>query len=470
MRNPLHVLTILCGTALYACVSISAQTTDSKYLTDKMPDRWSYTSDIEQTLPNDDDWWKNFGDQLLDSLINEGIENNLDVRMAVRRVNMADYQVKQAMSAYYPTIGLDASYTNNRNAGAISGSKIPASTTSYFSLGASMNWEIDLFGKITSQIKSKKASRNVSKADYVGTMISIAANIATYYVNYRTFQEELYVTKEHLASQGKVVEIAKARFEAGLVSKLDVTQAETVYYSTEARIPQLETSSRESINALAILLGVYPDELMPRLSAKKPQPQFRHLVASGVPADLLRRRPDIIAAEYELAVYAAQAGIAKKDFLLTLSIQGSIGTAAHDAKNLFHGNSFEYRISPTLSWTLFEGFNRKYALAEAQEQMKIGIDNYNLIVLTAVNEVDNAMSSYFSALQTMDSNQKVLEQSNESFELSVNLYKQGLTPFTNVVDAQINSLTYANSLISARGQALVSLINLYKALGGSPIK
>ena len=117
----------------------------------------------------------------------------------------------------------------------------------------------------------------------------------------------------------------------------------------------------------------------------------------GVPANLLRRRPDIVAAEYELAAYAAELGIAKKDFLPTLSINGSVGVSSHKAGDLFNDNSFEYSIAPTLSWTLFDGFARKYAVSEAKEQMKIGIENYNLTVMTAVQEVDNAMIAYTSS-------------------------------------------------------------------------
>lgn len=469
MRNFVHVLTVLCGIAGVSGSSF-AQDSATAYLKDKMPERWGYSPAISAGVADKDektDWWKNFEDPLLDSLVIEGLQNNFSVQMAVRRINIAANQVRQVMSGYYPSVNLNGGYTYGRNAGAISGSHIKSSTSSYFSLGADMSWEIDLFGRITSQVKGKKANLNVSKADYEGTMLSIAANIATYYVNLRTFQDNLAVTKEHLASQSKVVEIAKARFEAGLVSKLDVTQAETVYYSTEAKIPQLETSINESINALAVLLGVYPETIRPRLVYKGSHPRLQHLVSTGFPADLLRRRPDIIEAEAQLAVYAAQIGIAKKDFLPSLSLNGSIGVAAHKPKDLFGKNSLEYSIAPTLSWNLFDGFSRKYALREAREQMEEGIDNYNLIVLTAVNEVDNAMSSYLASLQIIDSNSNGLKQSSESFDLSVNLYKQGLTPFSNVVDAQINTLSYANSLLSARGEALVSLVNLYKALGGS---
>lgn len=469
MRNNVHISAIITGLFLTVATTVAAQDNRvAAYLKETMPERWMYTAEIEQTLPTDDNWWKRFDDAMLDSLIAEGIANNFNLQMAVRRIKIAESRIGQAKSAYFPTFSLNAGYTKSRNAGAISGSDVPASNTSYFSGTVDMNWEIDLFGKITAQVKNKKALKNTSKADYVATMISLASDIATYYINLRTFQEELKVTQEYLESQERVVKIAKARFEAGLVSKLDVTQAETVYYSTQATIPQLETSLNQTINAIAILIGKYPEELRPMLERIKKQPDYHHLVPTGIPANLLRRRPDIVEAEYQLAAYAAQIGMAKKDFLPSLTINGSIGVAAHNAKDLFNNNSMQYNIAPTLSWTIFDGLSRKYALNEAKEQMQIGIKSYNMTVMTAVQEVDNAIYHYSSTLRAIDSYDEVLKQSAESLELSVDLYKQGLTPFTNVVDAQINTLTYANSLISAKGQALTALIALYKALGGSP--
>lgn len=469
MKKLIHVLTIVYGILGISVPNVLADSPNNNLLRKSLPDRWTYTAEIEQTLPDSDDWWKKFNDPVLDSLIAQGINNNFNVLTAISRMKMADAQIRQASAGFYPNISLSAGYDKIRSAGAMRGSDVPSSNSSYFSLGASMQWEIDVFGKIAAAVKSKKSLYQASRADYVATMISLSAEIATYYFNLRTFQRQLYVTKEHLASQDRVVEIAEARFEAGLVSKLDVAQALTVYYSTEAAIPQLEYSIRQAKNAIAVLTGSYPEEMAQRLENDGQYvPEYRQLIPAGVPADLLRRRPDIMAAEYEVAAYAAQLGIAKKDFLPTLSLQGSIGTAAHKAGDLFKDNSLQYSIAPTLSWTLFDGFARKYAVSEAKEQMKIGIESYNLTVMTAVQEVDNAMTAYSTALHAIDSYTNVIKQSDESFNLSVDLYKEGLTPFSNVVDAQINCLTYANSLISAKGQALVDLVNLYKALGGSP--
>lgn len=467
MRNLRYSSLTLCG-IIIALNATSQTQTDTKYLKTQMPAKWEYTSQISSDRPAEEGWWKVFDDELLDSLITEGLKNNYDVGMAVRRINIAESQVKQAMASYYPSFSLDLGYTKARTAGAMAGTGVRSSNSGYFSAGVDMSWEIDLFGKITAKVKDQKALRNVSKADYDGVMLSLSAQIASNYINLRTYQEELKVTQEYMESQAIVVNKANARFEAGLVAKLDVVQAKTVYYSTQASVPKLQVSIEHTVNAIATLLGCYPEQIKERLLEYRQLPDYVHIVPSGIPAELLRRRPDIIEAEYQIASYAAELGIAKKDFLPTLSLNGSFGLAAHDFSALGKGNSIEYSVAPTLSWTIFDGLSRKYAVRAAAEQMENGIDNYNLTVMTAVEEVNNAMVNYTSTLKAIESYKDALAQSTESFDLSVDLYTQGLTAFTNVVDAQINTLTYANSLITAKGDALNSLINLYKALGGSP--
>ena len=406
-------------------------------------------------------WWKSFHDATLDSLIAVGIDNNYNVSQAVHRREMARLAVNQARSAYFPSVGLSAGYTRTQTR---------RNGTNDFSLGADVNWEVDIFGKITSQVKAKKASYSASRAEYLATMVSITADIATYYINYRVLQNELRVANEHIEYQAKVVKIAEARHEAGLVSKLDVAQAKTVYYSTQATLPSLESRASQTLNALAILLGVYSDELAPVMQRSSALLPYQQIVPAGVPANLLRRRPDIAEAEAQLAGYAAQIGIAKKDFLPTLMLQGTVGWGSDKVDRMFDSNHFSFSVGPKLSWTLFDGFSRKYAVAQAKEQMMAGIDAYNLTVMNAYAEVENAMKAYEAATRSIDINARVLAQSQESFDLAMDQYKQGLAAFTNVVNAQIDWLNCANTLVGNHGDALVALVDIYKALGGSPIE
>ena len=231
----------------------------------------------------------------------------------------------------------------------------------------------------------------------------------------------------------------------------------------------MKSQLSQTLNAIATLVGVYASDIEPMLNRSNVMPSYQQIIPVDIPANMLRRRPDIAEAEANLAGYAASIGVAKKDFLPTLALNGSLGWGGDRLDGMFDSNHFSYSIAPKLSWTIFEGFSRKAAVAQAREQMMIGIDAYNLAVMTAYTEVENAMTSYNAALETLRLNTAVFAQSRESFALAVEQYKQGLSAFTNVVNAQIDWLNYAHSLVSARGEAVIALIDLYKALGGSPV-
>lgn len=431
-----------------------------------LPQTWQYTSQFDQTMPTSDAWWKLFDDPMLDSLIYVGVDRNYDVLIAQRRIEMARQGLRQARSAYFPAFSLSAGWNKARTSGMTTVPVHDATGVSYFDLGVDMSWQIDVFGKITSKAKQSKAAYNATRAEYDATMVTIAAKIASAYLQLRTLQAERHVLLHNIASQEDVLKKTQARFEAGLSSKLDVAQASTTYYSTLASLTSIDASETATINAIATLIGVFPAEITPTLSHYAPMPDYQQIVAVGVPMELLRRRPDVVQAEYALAEYAAAVGIAKKDFLPTLTLNGSIGTSAHDFDNLFKKQSINYAIAPTLSWTIFSGFARSAAVASAKEQMQIGIDNYNMTLLNAVQEVETAMNAYVNDLAYIDALTKVVENAAESLTLAIDQYKQGLVSFINVNDSQISFLNYSNQLVQARGAALAELVTLYEALGG----
>lgn len=448
-------------------VSISATARDNERLAaGDMPDRWQYTEGFSQTSPADDNWWTAFGDTILNSLIEKGVANNYDVLAASRRIEIAAQTLRQTKAAYYPAFDLSGGYTKARTSGMNGTVSTPAATASYFNLGVSMNWQLDVFGKITSRAKESRAAFNATRAEFDAVQVTICAKIATAYIQLRTLQAQLAVMENHIATQRRVMEITEARHEAGLASALDVAQARTTFYSTQASITALNTSLSTTANALAVLTGTFPEEMEPILQNPAPLPDFDKIVAVGVPMDLLRRRPDIAEAEYTLAQYAAALGVAKKDFLPTISLNGSIGTSAHDAGDLFKNPSLTYAIAPTLSWTLFDGMARSASVASAKQQMLAAIDSYNSTILTAVQEVENAMATYSNDLCYIDILRQVVDESNRAFTLSIDLYKQGLSPFINVQNAQISLLQYSSELAQARGEALIALVSLYEALGG----
>lgn len=437
------------------------------YLRDSIPGQWSYVPETVMETPDGaDGWWRGFNDPLLDSLITMGVDNNYNVLTAMRRAEVARATMMQARSQWYPTVAANASWTKTRQSGATALPVRPGESLSYFSAGLSAQWEIDIFGKIASGVKGKKADYMASRAEYAGMMVSVCAQIADAYLQLREYQQQLAVAERHARNQMKIVDIAKARFETTLASKLDVAQALETYYSTTASVPMLHNSIQLTINSLAVLTGMNLERARAMLSAPGELPEHSLPVDAGIPADLLRRRPDIAEAEMQLAACAAQVGIAKKDFLPTLSIAGNIGTEAHRAGDLFTSDSFTWSVVPTLSWTVFDGLSRKYSLEAARQTMQASIDSYNLTVLTAMQETDNALSTYHHSLLYVDAIRKVIEQNDEELELAVQRYKNSLSPMSDVVNALLRSLAAENSLITARGQALSALIKLYEALGG----
>lgn len=438
----------------------------SAYLKRPVPEQWQYVPDHTQTSPSEDLWWRSFGDATLDSLISMAESNNYNVAAAVKRIAIAQEELAVTRAGYYPTIGLSAGYTKGQTAGAVSKPVTKSMDNSYFNVGANVSWEIDVFGRIAAQSKLDEAAVTLSRADRDAVMVSLCANLATAYFQLRTYQAEYQVAQAHIASQEKIVKMTEVRLEAGISDALEVSQARTVLYTTQASLPEIEAGIRTSANTIAVLTGSYPSQLAPALMTDAPAPAVPPTPAAGVPADLLRRRPDVMEAEATVARYAAAVGVAQKDFLPTLALNGSIGTSSRNIKNLFGAHSLEYSVAPTLSWTLFDGMARKHNVAEAKMQVEAAIDDYNMTVVNAVGEVESAIARRDAAVAQCQSLEKVVEESRRSFDLSVDLYKQGLTSFTNVIDAQITYLQNQNALTEARGTALTSTVAIYQALGG----
>lgn len=429
----------------------------ANYLRSPMPESWKYSAHIDQQLPSDDKWWRGFDDSTLDSLINMAENANFNLAAAQARMNAARRQMEIARAAYYPTIGVNAGYTRSRAA------EVNANT---YSAQATASWQIDLFGKISAQVKQKKAAYRASRAEWVGTMVSLAGDVATNYIQLRVWQSELIVAQQHISRQDTIAEITQNRFDCGLAAKIDVDQARTVLYTTRATVPGLEASIESAINALATLTGVYPDEIRAMLEQPRSIPAYHGTISTGVPAELLRRRPDVVEAEFNLAEAAAALGISKKDFLPTLSIDGSVGVSAPKPGDMFTSRGFSYSVGPTLSWTVFDGFARRASVAAARDNMEASIDTYNYTVMNAYTEVDNAMNSYLSALSQTNDYAAGVRTATEFLRLSLELYTQGLTEFTNVANAQVDLLNLTNSLLVARGNAMTALVSLYEAVGG----
>ena len=445
--------------------SVAFPQATNRYLDKPLPQEWEEDAQIfQQVLPVDDQWWKAFQDPVLDSLISVAVKQNYSILTAIDRINMAKANLRMERGNFFPTIGLNAGWTRQQSSG--NTSELPQSTQHYYDASLNMSWELDLFGSIRNRVKAQKENFAASKEEYTGTMVSLCAQVASAYINLRELQQEFPVIQKNCASQEAVLKITEVRYNTGLVSKLDVAQAKSVFFSTKASIPQIESGINQYITTLAILLGTYPQEIRPTLESPGILPDYMEPIGVGLPADLLLRRPDIRSAERSVNAQAALVGASKSDWLPQIFLKGSLGYAAKDLKDLTHHKSMTYEIAPALSWTLFKGTQLVNATKLAKAQLDEAINQFNQTVLTAVQETDNAMNAYRNSIKQIVALREVRNQGQETLTLSLELYKQGLTPFQNVLDAQRSLLSYENQLVQARGYSLLQLIAMYQALGG----
>ncbi len=444
---------------------MNAQQVD-KYLTHPLPENWRDNDALfQQVLPVDDRWWTVFEDATLDSLIGLAIDQNPSVLIALNRMDMAKANLGIARSAFFPTLDVNGGWTRQQTSGN-TGTGTPQAWSSYYDATLNMSWQVDVFGSIRMKVKAQKENYAASREEYNATMVSLCAEVASAYFNLREMQQELDVLNRNAQSQEAVVKITEVRYNTGLVSKLDVAQAKSVYYSTLASIPATESSIIQYMNTLAVLLGLFPQEVENALSTPRPLPDYMEPVGVGIPGQLLLRRPDVRAVERQVNAQAALLGAAKTDWLPSFFVNGSIGYTSHNLRDVTRKNSMTWSIAPSVSWTLFNGGERTNNIRLQRAQLDETINQFNNTVLTAMQEVDNAMSAYKNSIKQIVACREMLNQGKEAFELSLDLYKQGLTPFQNVLDAQRSLLTYENSLVKAKGYSLVCLVQMYQALGG----
>lgn len=437
----------------------------SEWLLDTLPQNWVLEQQYFMTTPNEDRWWHEFNDPVLVALIQKGVTNNYDVQMAARRIEMAHQTERATKAGYYPTVNLAGNWTREMTASTVHGEHPHEQSMSYFQLGLAVNWEIDLFGRIKQQLKADRANYYVSVEDYNAAQVSLCSNLAKAYFQLRLAQEQVKIAEANVAIVEKQKVLADARYEAGLRPLLDEVQARMSVVQTRATLPQLRANVRTYLNQVALLVGEYPDKLEYLLedSALPSTPEPGNVAD---PQALLRRRPDIVSAEQQLAATAAQIGIAKKDFLPTLSVTAHVGTQAHTLSQIFSNNAYYYTVLPTLTWTVFDGMARNAKLAQARLQMESQIDSYNLTVMTAVSEVNNAMLSWQSIGEQIIYQEMILKDARKQLELQTDRYLQGLNGFSDIAGAQAQVLQYENSLIQLKASQLAAIVTLYTALGG----
>jgi NodT family efflux transporter outer membrane factor (OMF) lipoprotein len=296
--------------------------------------------------------------------------------------------------------------------------------------------------------------------------VSLIAEVARNYTLLRTLEERLVVARENVAIQTRSFEIADAKFKGGTVTELDSAQAASLLHDTEAQIPGLESDIRQTLNTLCILLGIPPQDLQYILGGSQPIPGPPAEVAVGIPADLLRRRPDIRQSERQLAAQSAQIGIAKADLFPSFALFGTISVAAQDFDDLFKSGSLENFGGPAFRWAIlnYGRIQNNIRVQDARFQALIG--DYENTVLRAQGEVENAIAAYLGAQRQVQFLTSSVGSANRAVELAEFQYREGAVDYTRVLNTQQFLVTEQDRLVATRGSVALNLVAMYKALGG----
>ena len=430
------------------------------------PDAWQNAAaeDVRADAPVIQHWWSAFNDAMLDTLIVKAQESNLDLNMAVSRIREARAYHQITGGDYWPQVGLSGDAVRAQTPDLYwPGGDNPA-TNWEFGLGAS--WEIDVWGKNRRARESTEAALQSSIEDYRDVLVSLYAEVASTYIDVRSLQTRLDFAHSNVESQRETMDVVVAREDAGLVPMLDVSQARSNLANTEATIPQLEVGLESALNRLAILLGQAPGSLDEELNIHSGMPKPPTDLTMALPAELLRRRPDVRRSERDLAAQSARIGVATAELYPSFSLNGALALRAPQFGDLGESGAFGWSFGPEVKWNLFTGGKIRGQIKVEEARTEQLLAAYELTVLSALAEVENSLV----ALRQEEIRRNLLMTAAESAQQSVELvntqYVSGLTDFQNYLDAQRVLFSQQDQLAKSRGLVLTNLINLNRALGG----
>jgi len=408
------------------------------------------------------EWWTTLNDPELSRLIDRAVLGNLDLKKAMARVRESRARRDMAKANLFPTLDATGSANwsrSNKDTGS-------GKTSDLFAATFDAGWELDIFGGVRRSVEAAEADLQANYEDLRNVLVSLIGEVALNYIEVRTFQTRLTVAEANLEAQNETYQLTLWRYQAGLSDELAVQQARYNLENTRSQIPTLRIGLEEAMNRLAVLLGEQPGKVHTELEERKPTPVPPLEVAVGVPADVLRRRPDVRRAEREIAAQTARVGVATADLYPKFTLSGSIGLEALSLSNLSSSGSWTLSGGPKITWGIFKaGAIRQNIEAQSalQEQYLIA---YEVAVLSALEEVENALVAYAEEQYRRDDLRKAMEAAKKAVDMAQHKYQAGLTDFSNVLDAQRSLLSFEDQLAQSDGAVTSNLVRLYKALGG----
>jgi NodT family efflux transporter outer membrane factor (OMF) lipoprotein len=423
-------------------------------------------------------WWRVFDDPVLDRLIGRAYKENLSLRIAGVRVLEARAQLGIAVGELFPqTQQASGSLQYFRPSEQSSQSVFQGSASgtpirfwqSQIGLGA--NWEIDFWGKFRRAIEAGNASWLASIANYDNALVSLTANVASSYILIKTFEKRIAIARQNVETQRESLKIAEARYQYGAASQLDVHQAKTVLYNTEASIPPLEAQLRQAKDTLSVLLGLPPSHLADELAGSSDIPVSPPQVIVGIPADLLRRRPDIRSAEQQAAAQCAQIGVTKADLYPAFSLTGSFGFVSTDLgksslADMFKWSSRNIQAGPSFQWNILNYGQITNNVRVQDARFQELLITYQNAVLAAQQEVEDNLTAFLRAQEQARSLARSAAAARDAFDLATQQYREGVVDFTTVLVAQQSLLSVQDNLAATLGNIATNLVGVYQALGG----
>jgi NodT family efflux transporter outer membrane factor (OMF) lipoprotein len=419
---------------------------------------------VSPATPVDLAWWTVFNDPTLNGLITDAYRQNLDLKSAGARILQARAQRGIAVGNLFPqTQQADSLYAHGQ-IGKDLGLPIPPNFNLWAD-GFNASWELDFWGHFRRSIEAANANLGVANESYNDAIVLLLSEVATNYVRLRTFELRLKFARDNAEIQRKSTGIATARFEKGTTNLLDVLQAKSTLAQTESTIPPLEAGRRLASNQLCTLLGMPVTDLASRFGPA-PIPNAPPQVAVGIPAELLRRRPDVRRAERQVAAQSPQIGIAEADFYPRIGVTGFIGYAATDLRTVFDAKSFTSFILPTLQWNVLNYGRIKNNVRAQTALLKSTSLQFQQTVLTSGREVEDALVQFIQAKQQARFLEESVADAKHAVELVLEQYEGGISDFNRVYTTQSQLVSQQDQLASARGNIALYLVQAYKALGG----
>jgi NodT family efflux transporter outer membrane factor (OMF) lipoprotein len=455
---------------------------------------WSQQNDPLVQNRHLSDWWRVFEDPALDSLVRSALGQNLDLRAAGMRVFEARAQQAIAVGNIFPQkqyeegsasrIALSHNIANNptaidpilANLPGAAFARIPNAQrpTNWYANWAdtfNLSWELDFWGKFRRNIETANAKLEASVEDFDDALVTLLADVATNYVNFRVAQERIKIARENVRIQEGILEYASERYKKGIATSLDVEQARTLLEQTRSTIPALQITQGAANDALCTLLGLPPRDLEPELGpgeklGANPVPHTPDWAAVGIPADLLRRRPDVRAAERHVAAQSAQVGVAEADLYPAIFINGTIGWESQHLRDLFSAGSFTGSIGPSFQWNIlnYGRIVNNMHLQDAKTAELIAV--YQSKVLTASREVEVSLRGFLRTQEQAAELARSVKAATAATAVGQQQYKVGTTDFNRVFNLQTTQVQQQDQLAVAQGNIALNLINVYRALGG----